>query len=108
MRIIIGALCGLIWGAAAALLNFAISKRSIAKNNTAALMGASIGRIGVDFAALGLVFLLRKVLPFSFEVTMVATAIAMSLVTIVCAYRMSATVKPKAPPPADEEEKKDL
>ena len=105
MKIVIGALCGLIWGAAAALLNFAISKRSIMKNNTTALMGASIGRIAVDFAALGLVFLLRKALPFPFEVTMVATAIAMSLVTIVCAYRLSAAIKPKATPQNKEEQK---
>jgi len=93
MGYVIGALCGLVWGAAAALLNSRISKRCIAKNSTPALMGANLARVGVDIAALGAVFLLRKVLPFPYEAMLIATAIAMSLVTIVCAYRMSATVK---------------
>ena len=37
--------------------------------------------------ALGLgVFLLRKVLPFSFEATIIATAVSLSLLTVVLAY----------------------
>ena len=95
MGYVIGALCGLVWGAAAALLNFQISKRCIARNSTSALLGANIIRVGVDIVALGTVFLLCRLLPFPYEVALIATAVAMSLVTIVCAYRMSATVKPK-------------
>lgn len=95
MGYVIGALCGLVWGALAALLNFQISKRSIAKDSTSALLGANLARVGVDIVALGVVFLLRKVLPFPYEAALIAAAIAMSLVTIVCAYRMSADVRPK-------------
>ena len=40
MTYLLGALCGLLWGGLAALLNFAISKRSIEKGKNAALMGA--------------------------------------------------------------------
>ena len=98
MMTVLAAVCGVIWGMAAALLNFWINKKSIEKNSTAALTGASMLRLLVDFAALGLVFLLRKVLPFSFEVMLVATAIAMSLTTIFCAYRLSSQLKPKPGP----------
>ena len=48
MGYVLGAICGLIWGAAAALLNHQISKRSILKNNTASLLGANVLRILVD------------------------------------------------------------
>ena len=96
MMTVLAALCGLVWGAAAAFLNFAISRKSVTKDSTAALTGASVLRLIVDFAALGLVFLLRNVLPFRFDVTLVATAIAMSLTTIFCAYRLSGQLKAKA------------
>ena len=95
MSYVIAAVCGAVWGAAAAFLNFFISKRGVAKNNTASLLGANAARMVVDIAALGLVFLLRNVLPFPFEVTLIATAISMSLVTIVCAYRLSGQMKPR-------------
>ena len=90
MGYVLGAICGLIWGAAAALLNHQISKRSILKNNTASLLGANVLRILVDLAALAAVFFLRKVLPFRSEAALIATAVAMSMVTIFCAFRMSA------------------
>lgn len=95
MRYVLGGICGLIWGTLAALLNFEISKRSILRDQTAALLGANLLRVAVDAAALGLVFLLRGVLPFSYEAMLIFTAIAMSLVTIFCAYRMSAKLMPR-------------
>ena len=95
MMTIVGVVCGLIWGTAAAFLNFSITKGSVSKNSAAALTGASVLRLVVDFAALGLVFLLRGLLPFRFEYMLVATAIAMSLTTIFCAYRLSNQLKPK-------------
>ena len=95
MGYVIGAICGVIWGGAAALLNYQISKRSILKDNTASLLGANVLRILVDLAALAIVFFLRKVLPFRYEATLITTAITMSLVTIVCAYRMSADLAKK-------------
>ena len=71
-------------------MNHQISKRSILKNNTASLLGANVLRILVDLAALAAVFFLRKVLPFRYEAALIATAVAMSMVTIFCAFRMSA------------------
>lgn len=95
MGYVLGAICGLIWGTAAALLNYQISKHSILKNNTASLLGANVLRILVDLAALAVVFFLRRVLPFRYEAALIATAIAMSMVTIFCAYRMSADLAKK-------------
>ena len=95
MAYVLGAVCGLLWGGLAALLNFQISKRSIEAGKNAGLMGANLLRVAVDAAALGAVFLLRKVLPFSYETMLVCTAIGLSLVTIFCAYRLSAKLMEK-------------
>ena len=56
------------------------------------MMAASIARMAVDLVALGAVYLLRKRLPFSFEATIIGAAIALSLLTIVFAYRL---IKPE-------------
>ena len=98
MKYVLGALLGLLWGTAAALINAKISRKALEKGSAGALQAASAGRLAVDIAALGLVYLLRNVLPFSYEVMLVATAIAMSLMTIVLAFRMSKTEKGKTEP----------
>ena len=107
MKIVFAVLLGLIWGAAAALVNSKISAAALKKNTGSAIQTASVSRMAVDIAALGLVFLLRKVLPFSFEVMLVATAIAMSLTTIYCAFRLSNQHKPKPKEPEQEAEKQE-
>ena len=89
MRYVIGALAGLIWGVAAALINAGISKKCMEKNSAGAMMGANAARFAIDLTALGLIFLLRKVLPFSYEAALVGTAVAMSVVTIVTAFQMA-------------------
>ena len=76
MNYVIGAVVGLLWGALIAWVNSRINKSAIAKNTTKALMRANLCRTGLDIFGLGMVFLLRKVLPFSFEATIVATAAA--------------------------------
>ena len=50
-------------------------------------MAANLGRMAVDLLALLLVFLLRGVLPFSFEAMLVSTAVALSILTLVFALR---------------------
>ena len=65
MKYVIGAIVGLLWGALVAWLNSRINKAAIAKNDTKAMMEASLGRTVIDVAALGAVFLLRNVLPFN-------------------------------------------
>ena len=82
-----GALAGLAWGAVCGVLNILILKKAIEKNNNNAVMAANLGRMAVDLAALALVFLLRGALPFSYEAMLIGTAVALSIVTLVYAYR---------------------
>ena len=67
MKLAIGILMGLIWGALAGLLNITINKGLLKKNSTNALMAGNLARLAVDFAAMAAVYLLRDVLPFSWE-----------------------------------------
>ncbi len=93
MKIAIAVLAGIVWGALAALINMAINKKALAKGSTNALLTANLGRTVVDLAALGVIFLLRKVLPFSYEAMMLGTAIALSLLTVFFAFRMAGKEK---------------
>ena len=89
MKYVIGAVIGLLWGTLVAWLNSRINKAAIEKNSTKAMMGASIGRTAIDIAALGLVFLLRNVLPGNFEATIVGTAASLGLLTVFFAFQLS-------------------
>ena len=94
MKYLIGALAGLVWGALAALLNGYITKKALDKasdkaSDKAMLLSNAL-RLVVDIAALGSVFLLRNVLPFSFEAALVSTAASMRILMIVFAYKMAA------------------
>ena len=88
MSYVWGALAGLAWGALAAFINYRINKAALKKNTNKALIASNAARMAVDLIALGTVYLLRKKLPFRFEATIIAAAIALSLLTIVFAYRL--------------------
>lgn len=90
MKYLIGAAAGLVWGSLAALLNAFITKKALHEGSDKLLLASNALRMLVDVAALGMVFLLRKVLPFSFEAALVGTAAALSLLMIVFAYKMAA------------------
>lgn len=90
MKYLIGAAAGLIWGGLAALLNAFITKKALDKDSDKLMLASNSLRLLVDVAALGTVFLLRKVLPFSFEAALVGTAASMSLLMIFFAYKMAA------------------
>lgn len=90
MKYLIGALAGLVWGSLAALLNAFITKKALETGNDKMMLASNFLRMLVDVAALGLVFLLRNVLPFSFEAALVGTAAALSLLMIVFAFKMAA------------------
>ena len=89
MKYVIGAVMGLLWGALIAWLNSLINKRAIQKNNTKAVMSASLSRTFIDIAALGAVFLLRNVLPGNFEATIAGTAASLGLLTVFFAFRLA-------------------
>lgn len=87
MHFVWGALAGLAWGVLCGGLNILILKKSLGKNDSNVLMAANLGRMAVDLVALLLVFLLRKVLPFSYEAMLVATAVALSVTSLIFAFR---------------------
>ena len=87
MNYLWGALAGLAWGALWGGLNILILKKRLGKKDSNVLMAANLGRMVVDLAALLLVFLLRKVLPFSYEAMLVATAVALSVTRLIFAFR---------------------
>ena len=89
MSYFIAVMVGLVWGGLAALLGGMITRRAFRKNSTAAVMVGNLLRTLVDLTALGLVFLLRKLLPFDYTWTLVAAAVALSIGTIVISYRIA-------------------
>jgi len=100
MRYLFGFLAGAVWGLVIAFLNGCVSKKMLSKNSTAAYMTMNFLRMLIDVAALAIVFLLRKLLPFSYELALVGTAASLSIATIVMAFRMS---KPEKQPENKEE-----
>ena len=89
MKYVLGVLAGLAWGALAAFVNLQLNKVALKKNTNGAVIGANMARMVVDLIALGSVYLLRKVLPFSFEAALIATAISLSILAVVFAYMLT-------------------
>ena len=87
MKYVIAAVVGLVWGALAAFVNSRITIKCLAKNTAKAITVMNLAHMAVDVVALAIVFLVRGLLPFSFEATLIATAI--SIVTIIFTYKIS-------------------
>ena len=87
MKIVIGILAGLAWGGLIGLINVLIMKKGLRKNDSNLVMAANLGRMVLDLAALGLVFLLRSLLPFPYEAALVGTAVALSAASLIFAFR---------------------
>ncbi len=86
MNIVLGVLAGLVWGSLAAFVNLKINQAALKKNSEGSVLAATVARMGVDLVTLGAVFLLRKKLPFSFEATIIAAAMALSLLNVALSY----------------------
>lgn len=80
---LIGILVGLAYGGAAGVIKYLLLWRSIAKTDKELTSGALYGRFGISYAinfvVLLVVFLLRKTMPFDFYMTILATAIGLSI-----------------------------
>ena len=72
-----------------ALLGGVITRRALARNSNGALIAGNLLRMLVDLAALGLIFLLRNLLPFDWRWMMIATVAALSIGLIVISFRIA-------------------
>lgn len=92
MQIFLSVLAGLVWGAAVGLVNLLVTKKMM--RGSAGQLGAmSLLRTLIDVAALAAVYFTRKLLPLRFEFTLIATAVTLSLVTIILSFRLASKMK---------------
>ncbi len=92
MQIALSILAGLLWGGAAGLVNLLITKKML-KGPAERLTAMGLLRTFIDVAALAAVYFTRKLLPLRFEITLIATAVTLSLVTILLSFRLAASMK---------------
>ena len=92
MIVVYSVLAGLVWGAIFGLIGALITKK-IASGDERKIGAMSMLRLLIDAAALAAVYFTRDLLPLRFEVTLVTTAIALSLIGIIAAFRVAASMK---------------
>ena len=91
MQIVLAIVFGIVWGAAAAFINSLIAKKALEKQDMKAAKNARRVQMLVDIAALGLLVLLREILPFSFEYALISAIISLSVLTTVFLFSMGKT-----------------
>ena len=93
MNNIFAVLFGVVWGAAAAFANSRIAGKALEKKDIKAAKNARRVQTLVDIAALVVLVLLRNILPFPYEISLVSAIIALSVLTIVFLFAMGKTKK---------------
>ena len=91
MQIVLAIVFGIVWGAAAAFINSLIAKKALEKQDMKAANNARRVQMLVDIAALGLLVLMREILPFSFEYALISAIISLSVLTTVFLFSMGKT-----------------
>lgn len=84
---IIGGLIGAAIGLAIAGFGAWLTRRSLTRDKTAAVMGASFLRTLLDIVTLLAVYLLRNMLPFPFYGMIIGTALGLSVGGVLFAVR---------------------
>ena len=92
MIIALSVIAGLAWGGLFGLLGALITKK-IASGEAAKVSALSTLRMLLDFVALAVVYFTRELLPLRFEYTLIATAVALSIVSVAAAFRTAASMK---------------
>ena len=83
---------GLVWGTLFGLIGARVTKK-MAKGSVREISSMSLVRTVMDVIALAAVYFTRNLLPLRFEVTLVSTAVALTLIGIVAAFRIAAQMK---------------
>ena len=92
MSIVLSVLAGLLWGGLFGLVNTLLTKKAVS-GSAQQISSVGILRTAVDLIALAAVYFTRNLLPLRFEYTLIATAVALSLVGILSAFRLSASMR---------------
>jgi len=93
VNIVFAVLFGIVWGAAAAFVNSRIARKALEKKDIKAAKNARRVQMLVDIAALVVLVLLRNILPFPYEISLVSAIISLSVLTIVFLFAMEKTKK---------------
>ena len=83
---------GLVWGTLFGLIGARVTKK-MANGSEREISSMSLVRTVMDVIALAAVYFTRNLLPLRFEVTLVSTAVALTLIGIVAAFRIAARMK---------------
>ena len=83
---------GLVWGTLFGLSGARVTKK-MASGSEREISSMSLVRTVMDVIALAAVYFTRNLLPLRFEVTLVSTAVALTLIGIVAAFRIAAQMK---------------
>ena len=83
---------GLVWGTLFGLIGARVTKK-MASGSEREISSMSLVRTVMDVIALAAVYFTRNLLPLRFEVTLVSTAVALTLIGIVAAFRIAAQMK---------------
>ncbi len=94
MQIVYSVLAGLVWGGAVGFVNLLVTKKVIS-SSPEKISAVSLLRTLIDVAALAAVYFTRRLLPLRFAATLIATAVTLSLVSILLSFRLAASMKDK-------------
>ena len=83
---------GLVWGTLFGLIGARVTKK-MANGSEREISSMSLVRTVMDVIALAAVYFTRNLLPLRFEVTLVSTAVALTLIGIVAAFSIAAQMK---------------
>ena len=84
-----GILAGLVWGAVGAGIIGIVSKKCVEKNTSAAMTTANIVKFAVYIIFFMAVYLLRGLLPFSYEAAVIGTVLSLAMLQIIISYRIA-------------------
>ena len=91
MQIFLSVLAGLLWGGLCGLVNMLLTKK-MASGSAQQISSLGVIRTAVDLVALAAVYFTRSLLPLRFEYTLIRSAVALRLVGIISAFRLSASM----------------
>ncbi|MBQ3481004.1 MAG: hypothetical protein IJH48_01505 [Oscillospiraceae bacterium] len=92
MNTTLSVIVGLIWGGLFGLIGALITKK-MAAGDQKAISSLSLIRTLIDAAALAAVYFTRNLLPLQFGATLISTAVSLTLIGTVAAFRTAAKMK---------------